>query len=609
MRIKSLQAKLFVGTGVVAAVALGIGGALVRSAWRERATADRFALLNELTTHLNAAAGYQALERGLGSVILSGDRVAADLLSRFNDTGRQSEQAVQAAENVLKRLQVVSRSDLVVKLQGEWSASLASFRAARDQVRSRSIPRERWVAAATETITREFRVRDAAFLPTNPSEQVLYYNTILRADVAALCEYAGRERAALGNQIAQGEAIDPALLAELAGYRGLVDHAIGRLLVLKEAASIPAELVAALSNFEREFLGAFEQVRRAVYEASAGGKPYPVSAGEWVQAATKAIDSALAIGPVATRLADEATAATSRAAGRAVGFSVSAMAIAALALAATLLFIARRVVRPIVRMMSSLSEAAVQVNSAATQVSASAQQAAEGSTEQASALEESSSALEQLAAMSANNAGNAAKANDLATAAREKAQASDQTIAQLNAAMTAINNSAGEIGKIIKVIQDIAFQTNLLALNAAVEAARAGEHGKGFAVVADEVRSLAQRCAAAARDTTRLIEDAVARAGEGSKATDVAGQTLQVIGADIAQMAGLLDGISRASSEQAEGVKQINIAVSQIDKVTQQNTACAEESAAASEELTGQAHALLGVTQELSVLVWGKAER
>jgi len=209
--------------------------------------------------------------------------------------------------------------------------------------------------------------------------------------------------------------------------------------------------------------------------------------------------------------------------------------------------------------------------------------------------------------MTRTNAANSEKANNLAGQARKNATDGEKTMGELNNAMTAINDSAAQIGKIIKVIEEIAFQTNLLALNAAVEAARAGEHGKGFAVVAEEVRNLAQRSAQAARDTTNLIEGAVTRAKEGTSVASNAAKSLNAIVADVANVAELLAGISRASNEQAQGVDQINSAVSQMDKVTQQNAAGAEESASAAEQLSAQSETVKSVVDELTSLVRGTA--
>jgi methyl-accepting chemotaxis protein len=269
------------------------------------------------------------------------------------------------------------------------------------------------------------------------------------------------------------------------------------------------------------------------------------------------------------------------------------------------LLITRSIVKPINRIIGGLTSGADQVNDAATQVSSASQQLAEGASEQASSLEETSSALEQMAAMTRTNAENAGQANNLAAQAREAANTGEQTMTKLNDAMAGINESSEQISKIIKVIEEIAFQTNLLALNAAVEAARAGEHGKGFAVVAEEVRNLAQRAADAARETTTLIEGAAGRSREGVTVAEEVGASLGRIVNDVAQVSELISGISQASNEQAQGVDQINTAVGQMDKVTQQNAANAEESASASEQLVAQSQAVKGIVDDLSALVSG----
>ncbi len=270
--------------------------------------------------------------------------------------------------------------------------------------------------------------------------------------------------------------------------------------------------------------------------------------------------------------------------------------------------ITRSVTKPIRRIIVNLNDGAAQVAEVSRQVSSASQSLAEGASEQASSLEETASALEQMAAMTRTNAESAKQARVSAEQARQAADEGDRTMNRLNDAMVAINESSGQISKIIKVIEEIAFQTNLLALNAAVEAARAGEHGKGFAVVAEEVRRLAQRCASAARDTTTLIEGAVQQARQGAEISTSVGASLSGIVSEAAKVAELINGIARASEEQAQGVEQVNIAVSQMDKVTQQNAAGAEESAAAAEQLSAQAATVAGVVQELAVLVDGCRE-
>jgi methyl-accepting chemotaxis protein len=215
--------------------------------------------------------------------------------------------------------------------------------------------------------------------------------------------------------------------------------------------------------------------------------------------------------------------------------------------------------------------------------------------EQASSLEETASSMEELTSTVRQNADSARQANSLAATASEVAVRGGAVIASVVETMGAINESSKKIVEIIGVIDGIAFQTNILALNAAVEAARAGEQGRGFAVVAGEVRNLAHRSAAAAKEIKTLIGDSVSKVASGSALVDHAGETMTQVVHGVRQVSDIIAEITAASQEQSLGIEQINQAIIQMDGVTQQNAALVEESAAAAESLQGQAAALAGV--------------
>ena len=271
--------------------------------------------------------------------------------------------------------------------------------------------------------------------------------------------------------------------------------------------------------------------------------------------------------------------------------------------------ISRSIANPMIKATEKLADASFQVSAASGQISSAANSLADGATEQAASLEESSSALEQMASMTRQNADNATRTNETNKSNNALIIEGSSAMHNMAIAMGEINNSAEQISRIIKTIEDIAFQTNLLALNAAVEAARAGEAGKGFAVVADEVRNLAQRSAQAARDTTELIEGTVTRVKKGSAIASQLENSFKVIEEGSIGVSRLINEITSATNEQALGVEQVNTAVAQMDKVTQQNAACAEETASSSEMLASQAKTLNDIIGDLIVIMEGRGRK
>jgi methyl-accepting chemotaxis protein len=239
--------------------------------------------------------------------------------------------------------------------------------------------------------------------------------------------------------------------------------------------------------------------------------------------------------------------------------------------------------------VGQINVAADQISSGASEVSDSGQSLSQGATEQASSMEQISASMNQISAQTKLNAENATQANLLANQAKEAAEKGNQRMNSMVGAMSEISQAGQDISKIIKTIDEIAFQTNLLALNAAVEAARAGQHGKGFAVVAEEVRNLAARSAKAARETALLIEGTVSKTNNGTQIANDTAKALEEIVTRISRVTDLVAEIATASNEQAQGFTQVNQGLGEIDKVTQQNTASAEESASAAEELSAQA--------------------
>ena len=245
--------------------------------------------------------------------------------------------------------------------------------------------------------------------------------------------------------------------------------------------------------------------------------------------------------------------------------------------------------------IGSIRSGSHEVSTASTEIATGNQDLSQRTEQTASNLQQTASSLSQLTANVRQSADAAAQANQLASSATSVARRGGAVVSQVVSTMEEINSSSKKIADIIGVIDGIAFQTNILALNAAVEAARAGEQGRGFAVVAGEVRSLAQRSAEAAKEIKGLIGASVEKVQGGSRLVADAGKTMNEIVTSVQRVSDIIGEITAASSEQSDGIGQINGAVNQLDQMTQQNAALVEESAAAAQSLKEQAGRLAQV--------------
>ena len=264
------------------------------------------------------------------------------------------------------------------------------------------------------------------------------------------------------------------------------------------------------------------------------------------------------------------------------------------------------VTRGLRKVASDLGEGTAQISGAAQQVSSASHSLAQAASQQAATLTANASSAEQVSSMTGKNAQQATSAAELMTVVDQRVVEGARMLDLMAASMREITSSSGKISNIIKVIDEIAFQTNILALNAEVEAARAGGAGMGFAVVAGEVRNLARRSAQAASDTTALIEDSISKSNQGGARLGQISEVIRQIIESTTQVKTLVDGVSLGSQEQAREIQAISRGILEMERATQASAANAEEGASASEELAGEVNALRGIAGHLESMTGAK---
>lgn len=609
----NLGFRLVVVVGVLACGAGAIGWPLVRGAWRDADAAALDAARNRLAGHLNAAAGWQAIERGTANTIISSGTTRNPALIETLATVRQNgDREVAAAREAVTALLNDLADDDVRTVNARWNDSWAALEAARARVDRGNITTAEWFAASTENITREFALRDVAFAPSTSQEAVRYYNTVLRASVATLAEYAGRERATIGAAVASGRPIPPDRVEALRGFRAIVEDSSGRILAIRDYSHTPPELAAAIDRYRTEFFGPFEALRASIYQASAAGvatgaAAYPVNGSAWIARSTVAIDTALAISNVVGDLASASAARTRASAHVALLSTSGVLGVMGVIFAGVGWFVVRRVAAPLLDATGRLDAGARELEAASLDVARSSQRLAQAAEERAQHVNTALAALEGLAGQAEANAAGAGRVDQLSADARKQAAQVQAAMVRVTGTMGELREALGQVGSIISSIDQIALQTRLLALNAAVEAARAGDHGQGFAIVAEQVRELAARAAAAAADTTSLLERSAGLADLGVNAVGTATEEAAKIAAVAATVSQHVADIAGTSASQAANASQTAKSMQRLNALAKDDADAVHRTAAASEEASATAGQLGGLAAALRAIVGGGA--
>jgi len=587
------QMKLLVAVPILFLIALLLSNGMERYATMRQATAlKELAAMAGLITEVAHEA---QKERGMTAGYLGSG--GTTFRQRLADQRQATDRRHAELAAFLDRTTVVKASPALSAGLDEALAEIGKIRSMRQRIDNLAIPAPEAIAFYTGMI-RRFLTMIPLIAHSSPDQKVMkgliaYYNFVEAK------ERMGIERAVLSNTFAR-DSFGPGM------YKRYVELLEGQRLYLANFLAFSREQATA---FYREkmadpVVGAVAGMEKnALAKYSTGN--FGVVAETWFDTITakinlmKEVESHLA-GHIVT-MAQESIDTARRALLLTTGIALVVI-IGSICLAT---FLSRHINKTLEEISADLTTGASEVSSAAGQLASGGEELAERAGSQAAALEETSASLEEISSVTRQNAENVAMADNLAQEAQQAIKKANESMGQLTESMQEITKASEETSKIINTIDEIAFQTNLLALNAAVEAARAGEAGAGFAVVADEVRNLAMRASEAAGNTAALIEATVIKVHGGAQLVTSTDSSFQEVAAGTAKIAMLMGEVTAASHEQAEGVNQVNLAVTELDRATQENASTAEESASAAEELSAQAQHMHENVRNLTALVRG----
>ena len=545
------------------------------------------ATVHELQKERGATAGY------LGSQ-------GKDFVRELQEQRKETNARVESLQKVLAGFDSAQASERLRRELGEALSALKQLSSVRARVDALSIP-------ATEAIAYYTGI-NANFLTMITQETFSTFDPVITREMTAYINFlqskerAGIERAVLSNVFAAGS------------FKGREELHKRLLDLVTTQKNFDAVFLSQSSEFQSDFYARKinapvvkeAEAMRNIAIDGANAEHLGVDAATWFRTQTSKINT---LKEVEDYLAAKLIERTTAIGGSARWSFIITSIVAGMLVIVSLIFgyvmsrLISFVVGSVTTVIDGLAMNSGQITGASTQVAAASQSLAEGASEQAASLEQTSSTLEEIASMTRQNAEHAQEAERVANENQQSSERGSLAMESMVAAITDIKSASDDTRKIIKTIDEIAFQTNLLALNAAVEAARAGDAGRGFAVVAEEVRSLAQRSASAAKDTAALIEDSQKKAETGVRSAIDVQEIFATVTMSAGKLQSLLREVSAASKEQAEGIDQVNVAVAQMDQVTQSNAASSEQTAASSEQLSSQALELDELVNSLALAV------